>query len=502
MPRARARQRRRSLGQALAHSRDAQGAVPALELVQGTHLVLDGPPQAGIYYLESPRDGRAIFVMPWREQLLLGTTEVRFHGDPAAVAPGPHEIHYLLGVLRHYFPRFRDAAASQVQRAFAGLRVLPAAGGHAFHRSRETLLVTDRDSRPRLLSIYGGKLTTWRAVSARALRQSPFPAAAPPRGTDRPTGTASLMSHGVLALDQGSHASRACIFDESGALCATASVPVSTRRPGDAAGRTRRRRAGQQLAQSGRRCSAGGAPSSRGWRWRPPASPCSAQQSCAARVSMAARSPPQFPGRTAAMPPGWSAWRRTRRACVHSPVCRSHRTTEPARSAGAWTTWRQRAAPRRRANCWRRHWRATSPCISAAARAADSAGADAANAARTQLFDSQRLDWSGELLELFGIERAWLPPCTSTREDWGTLQLPGYQVPLRAVTGDQSAVPYASGDPDPATVYVNLGTGAFIQRPLQFRPASPEPLLGSVLSRAAVRRSIPWRAPSTAPGVP
>ncbi len=153
----------------LAHCVTPKVPVPALELVQGTHLLLAGPPQAGVYYLESPRDGRAIFVMPWRAQLLLGTTEVRFHGDPAAVTPGPHEIHYLLGVLRHYFPRFRDPAASQVQRAFAGLRVLPAKGGHAFHRSRETLLVCDRDSRPRMLSIYGGKLTTWRAVSARAL---------------------------------------------------------------------------------------------------------------------------------------------------------------------------------------------------------------------------------------------------------------------------------------------------------------------------------------------
>ncbi len=156
---------------ALAHCVSPKVPVPPLELVQGTHLVLDGPPQAGVYYLESPRDGRAIFVMPWHSQLLLGTTEVRFHGDPAAVAPGPHEIHYLLGVLRHYFPRFRDAGASQVQRAFAGLRVLPAKGGHAFHRSRETLLVCDRESRPRMLSIYGGKLTTWRAVSARALGQ-------------------------------------------------------------------------------------------------------------------------------------------------------------------------------------------------------------------------------------------------------------------------------------------------------------------------------------------
>ncbi len=143
--------------------------VPPLELVQGTHLLLDTPPRRGVYYLESPRDGRAIFVMPFRGQLMVGTTEVRYHGDPSAVAPGPHEVHYLLGVLRHYFPRFRDAAASELRGEFAGLRVLPAGGGHAFHRSRETMLVPDRNHRPRVLSIYGGKLTTWRAVSARVL---------------------------------------------------------------------------------------------------------------------------------------------------------------------------------------------------------------------------------------------------------------------------------------------------------------------------------------------
>ncbi|MGH8253684.1 MAG: glycerol-3-phosphate dehydrogenase/oxidase [Steroidobacteraceae bacterium] len=157
--------------EALARTITPAITVPALELVQGTHLLLDGPPQQGVYYLESPRDGRAIFVMPFRGQLMVGTTEVRFHGDPSTVAPGPHEVHYLLGVLRHYFPRFRDAAASELRGEFAGLRVLPAGGGHAFHRSRETMLVSDRVTRPRVLSIYGGKLTTWRAVSARVLAQ-------------------------------------------------------------------------------------------------------------------------------------------------------------------------------------------------------------------------------------------------------------------------------------------------------------------------------------------
>lgn len=144
--------------------------VPTLQLVQGTHIVLDYAPRAGLYYLESPRDGRAIFIMPWHGRTLVGTTEVRFHGDPAAVTPAAHEIHYLLSVLRHYFPHWRGDGMPQVVSAFAGLRVLPGSGGHAFHRSRETLLHKDRDRQPRVLSVYGGKLTTWRAVADRALQ--------------------------------------------------------------------------------------------------------------------------------------------------------------------------------------------------------------------------------------------------------------------------------------------------------------------------------------------
>jgi glycerol-3-phosphate dehydrogenase len=72
-----------------------------------------------------------------------------------------------------------------VEAAFAGLRVLPRGDGHAFHRSRETLL--DLQHAGRVLSIYGGKLTTWRAVSERALsRVAPaLPARAPRARTDQ-----------------------------------------------------------------------------------------------------------------------------------------------------------------------------------------------------------------------------------------------------------------------------------------------------------------------------
>jgi glycerol-3-phosphate dehydrogenase len=153
--------------------------VPMLELVQGTHLLLDLPAREYCFYVESPRDGRAIFFMPRHGHTLVGTTEVRFHGDPRRVHPSPNEVHYLQSVTRHYFG---DLAQPAVLQSFAGLRVLPAGGGHAFHRSRETLLLADSLRRPRVLSIYGGKLTTWRAVAARALEQiAPSLPARPPR---------------------------------------------------------------------------------------------------------------------------------------------------------------------------------------------------------------------------------------------------------------------------------------------------------------------------------
>jgi glycerol-3-phosphate dehydrogenase len=139
----------------------------AIELVQGTHLVLQGRLSHGIYYMEAPGDSRAVFAMPWQGRLLLGTTETPYTGDPAAVVPLPQEQMYLLETLAHYFPG--DHSPPQVVAAFAGLRVLPAAGVSAFRRPRETLLHTDRAPRPRVLTIYGGKLTSYRATAERIM---------------------------------------------------------------------------------------------------------------------------------------------------------------------------------------------------------------------------------------------------------------------------------------------------------------------------------------------
>ncbi|CAN5137516.1 FAD-dependent oxidoreductase [soil metagenome] len=149
-------------------------AVPprAVVLVQGSHLVLRGELHKGIYYLESPRDGRAVFAMPWRPgELLIGTTETQFRGDPDEARPLAAEIAYLTSVLRHYFPRFAAPGQPELLDSFAGLRVLPKGEGHLFHRSRETLLDVDRDERPRVLTINGGKLTTFRATAGAVLER-------------------------------------------------------------------------------------------------------------------------------------------------------------------------------------------------------------------------------------------------------------------------------------------------------------------------------------------
>ena len=146
-------------------------SIPDVDLVQGTHIVVPFAVTAGIYYVESPSDGRAVFVMPWRGATLIGTTETPYHGDPDQVRPLPEEEEYLLAVARRYFPPLRGLTRADITERFAGLRVLPAATQAAFDRSRETIFTTDRDIKPRVLGIYGGKLTGWRAAAARVLER-------------------------------------------------------------------------------------------------------------------------------------------------------------------------------------------------------------------------------------------------------------------------------------------------------------------------------------------
>ena len=108
--------------------------------------------------------------------------------------------------------------------------------------------------------------------------------------------------------------------------------------------------------------------------------------------------------------------------------------------------------------------------------------ADPANAARTLLWNLRMLDWDPWLLELFGVPVEALPRCVPTRHGFGMLRVHEQRLPLTIATGDQSAALFALGAPAPDTVYVNLGTGAFMQRVFP-QPPDVAGLLTSVVYR-------------------
>ena len=293
------------------------------------------------------------------------------------------------------------------------------------------------------------------------------------------------MNHCVLALDQGSHASRACLFDESGSLCASATVPVATQHPGPA----QVEHDADELVQSLHTAAERAVATARAThpQLAVVAAGLAVQRStivCCSRADGRALSPAI----------SWqdhrnAAWLQT--LTPHAARIRELTGLPLSAHYGAskirWCLDKLPAVTAAAAS----GELLTAPLASFLAMRLNSdsvatngvAFVDAANAARTLLFDSRSLDWSDPLLQLFAIERAWLPAQAPTHGAWGALRFPGCATELRAVTGDQSAVPYSEGAPDTEAVYVNLGTGAFIQRPLAARPLTPAPLLGSVLSR-------------------
>ncbi|MDF1588806.1 MAG: FAD-dependent oxidoreductase [Gammaproteobacteria bacterium] len=139
-----------------------------IELIAGTHIIVPGKLDQGMYYLEAPQDKRAVFVMPWKsqtgeDQILIGTTESLFTNLPEKVVPTENEIEYLRQVYNHYFSA--PISRNEVIDAFAGLRVLPASNDSAFNRSRDTIIHHNNTKKPKVFSIYGGKLTAHRITA-------------------------------------------------------------------------------------------------------------------------------------------------------------------------------------------------------------------------------------------------------------------------------------------------------------------------------------------------
>jgi len=85
---------------------------------------------------------------------------------------------------------------------------------------------------------------------------------------------------------------------------------------------------------------------------------------------------------------------------------------------------------------------------------------DHSNAQRCQLFDTQKLNWSDDLLQLFKIEQKVLPTCMPVIHNYGKLK--ETSIPLTAVCGDQNGVLYAYPPLQKNSALINIGTGAFI----------------------------------------
>lgn len=105
---------------------------------------------------------------------------------------------------------------------------------------------------------------------------------------------------------------------------------------------------------------------------------------------------------------------------------------------------------------------------------------DHANAQRTQLFALDDMDWSPRLTELFAVSEAYLPTCvpvsTSLSRPHG--HLIESSIPLCAINGDQNAAVYSNGRPDFETVLVNIGSGAFVLSLLPGYSSSDRQLTG------------------------
>ena len=89
---------------------------------------------------------------------------------------------------------------------------------------------------------------------------------------------------------------------------------------------------------------------------------------------------------------------------------------------------------------------------------------DYSNAQRTQLFDLNALTWSQRLCRWFGVDAAFLPDCSPMCSDYGRLL--ATSTPVTAVCGDQNAAIYGAGMLVPGVALVNIGSGAFILREL------------------------------------
>ncbi|WP_028536655.1 glycerol-3-phosphate dehydrogenase [Paludibacterium yongneupense] len=170
-----------------------------LRLVKGSHIVVPRLYAGEQAYILQLDDSRIVFVLPYGAYNLIGTTDVDFSGDARTVSADAAEIAYLCTAVNGYFKR--RLTPEDVVWSYAGVRSLYDDGTvEAARVTRDYHLKYDAAAAP-LLSVYGGKLTTYRRLALSALRllsqrfDLPLPPDAPPKLPGGVLPTADMASY-------------------------------------------------------------------------------------------------------------------------------------------------------------------------------------------------------------------------------------------------------------------------------------------------------------------
>jgi glycerol-3-phosphate dehydrogenase len=173
-----------------------------VRLVKGSHIVVPRIHSGDEAYLLQNADGRVVFVIPYEDDYsLIGTTEQDYQGDPAQAAISQQEIDYLLEVTAQYFKKVPDA--SDIVYRFAGVRpLIDDETANASKASRDYTLNLAKSPAP-LLTVYGGKITTYRRLAESVLKklQSVFPQMGPQWTADATLPGGDFVSQHALVTE-------------------------------------------------------------------------------------------------------------------------------------------------------------------------------------------------------------------------------------------------------------------------------------------------------------
>ncbi|MBE9031323.1 glycerol-3-phosphate dehydrogenase/oxidase [filamentous cyanobacterium LEGE 11480] len=149
---------------------------PKIGPTKGSHIVVEpfpGMPMDSALYVEAKSDGRPFFIVPWLGKVLIGTTDLRYSDSLSRIKANDNEIDYLIKETNLIIPTAQLSRAS-IKFTYSGVRPLPAAqpGQKTSSITRSHVLYDHaEDGAGNLISLIGGKITTYRQVGEEVVDQ-------------------------------------------------------------------------------------------------------------------------------------------------------------------------------------------------------------------------------------------------------------------------------------------------------------------------------------------